>query len=608
MQNKFKFKKLALLSYFFQRSVLFFALLVSFLLVSPYLAFAQTCSISSSITSGAVLSSTTLDEVAIIAGDVRPLEIVSRITDITADGIREVLALEGSNKIIIRNGATLESIVSGAFPFQLPAGSVPTQMGLIGDLQGDGSEEIGISVRYLGNNSGESAFVFNGASRSLLETFPAILRDLTQKINLAEPLYPNPPATSRMGTSVQVATVEGMRAVIYADPQANGGTVIFRTTCPEANNENQTLVPCYDVRTLHDGRVVPHNLGVKMLGFDVGTTRSVLLADPSSDLLPVTIQGVTDFRKNRTGSIVRFDDETLSVFKLGSPRANLRFSFDLTFSAAPILGQNALLASAPTDGISASDTGQFFVFGLTSPIADKFFVPQLSEENLDIGYSFDGGDDLTGDGVADIVLGAPGQNNEGRVRIYTPGADFFNRSILRVDGNGIRFGHSVATVGAGRLVVADASGNLFALSVAGEQRGGTEAILCTPPAVAATPTPVGVIPLDNTELKALRTKARRISSLLGGLKFRSGRAGANKTALDAILRQTNAIDTALTSATLIVREKRFDAAYRTDFNKRASALQKRFNAGNSTQRRNAQKSLTAKANQIVQYTNAAIRG
>ncbi len=578
------------------------AILGGISLVSSTALGAPRCELTQTSQAGFVLSSDLLDEVAIVAGDVRHLELVSRINDLTGDAVREVLSFDNGNRISIRNGVTLAEIALGAFPFSLPTGAVPTQMGLIGDLQLDGSEEIGISVRYIGAHSGQSAFVFNGATKALLQSFPDVIVGLPQKQNPDEPNYPNSPPVSRMGVSAQVASIAGGRQIVYIDPHVNSGTVVFKTMCLIVDYQT----PCYDIRTLHSSNVVPHNLGVKAEGFEAtaGGPRTILLSDPSSDSLPITLEGVTDVRKDFAGAIVKFNGETLSVISRGD-RPNGRRGFDLALASGNLIGQRTALVTATTDGISANDTAEFFLLGSSSGSILRRYTPQLSEENVDLGYSIDGGEDLTGDGVADVVVSAPGERNEGRVRIYTPGSDYFNRMILRVDDASIRFGHSIALVAPGRLVVADGAGNLYALLVSGEELGGTAATVCAPPQVPVPPTPG--VEVNNTELIELRRNASSVSSLIGGLKYQRGRNRHNKEILKSIKRKTDNINRLLLSPTVMVRDSRFTDSYRRDVAKRAKALQSRYKKGSGRERRDAQKRLTAKTNQIVQISSAAIR-
>lgn len=594
-----------------ERSAWFISLFISIFgggLLSPAFVLAQAsprCELKETTSTGFVLTPELLDEVAVIGGDVRPLELVSRINDLTGDGIREVLALESGGRISVRNGATLAEIQIGAFPFQLPAGAVSTQMGLIGDLQQDGAEEIGVSVRYLGSQTGQSAFVFDGLSKNLLETFPAVIAGLGQKQNPIEPNYQNPPPTSRIGVSVQVATIAGVRKLIYIDPHVNSGTIVFRTMCLVLNY----AIPCYDIRTLHGSNIVAHNIGARSVGFETGSSgsRTVLLSDPSSDSLPVTGTGITDVRKNFAGAVIKFDGDVLSVLRRGD-RPNARLSFGLAFPTSPLLGQSTVLTSSPTDGISNNDTAEFFVLGNTSGNLIKRYTPQLTEENVDLGYAIDGGDDLTGEGISDVVVSAPGEQNEGRVRIYTPGTDYFNRSILKVADGTIRFGHSVATVGPGRLVVADGAGKLYALAVSGSEVGGSEAALCQAPQFSPTPSPTPGVVIDNSDLVELRRTAASVSTLIGGLKFRSGLNSYNSAILKTIKRKTDTIYKLLKYPTITSRDARFTDSYRLDLARRASTLQAKYTKGSAKTRRDAQKRLTAKTNQIVQISAAAIRG
>lgn len=565
---------------------------------------APSCELTRTATISSGLSSQLLDEVSIIGGDVRPLELLARIGDITGDGFKEILSYEGGNTVAIRNGVTLDEIRSGAFPFSLPTGSYPTQMGLIGDLQRDGSEEIGISLRYP-SGGGASAIVFSGATRAAIESFPNAIAGLPQKLNQDEPNYPNPPPASRMGVSAQVADVEGARKLVYIDPHVHGGTLVFRTTCIVLD---QTF-PCFDIRTYRAGGITPRNLGVKSAGFEAtpGGARTLLLADPSADSLPVQFNGSSDVLKPFAGAVAAFSGDSISLLRRGD-RPNARMNFDLTITSGPILGQPALLSSSPTDGISTTDTAEFFVMNRSNGNLVRRYTPQLTEENVDLGYAIDGGDDLTGDGVADVVVSAPGERNEGRVRVYTPSNDYFNRMILRVAGSTIRFGHGLASVGPNRIVVADGAGKLYSLRLSGEQVGGTDAVTCAPPSPNVPPTPTPIIGVSNTELIELRTNAGSVSSLIGGLKYQQGRSGRNAELLRGIKRRTDRVGALLASPSVQARDARLNAALKRDYARRAKVLQDAFVKGSRTQRRDAQKRLTSKSNEIVRITSAAIAG
>ncbi|MBN1424745.1 FG-GAP repeat protein [Candidatus Fermentibacteria bacterium] len=190
---------------------------------------------------------------------------------------------------------------------------------------------------------------------------------------------------------------------------------------------------------------------------DYSFGRSVaFIGDVSGDGVADILIGDSGFRacvfSGKTGALLR---------TLGSPSEEVGdFGFSVA-GLADVTGDNVsdLIVGAPAEdsGASAADAGRSYVFcGVTGTVAQTLISPH-EEESGRFGHAVAGVDDVDGDGIDDLIVGAPYENpgtsppDAGRVYVFSGATGMVIRELVspgEIYGQaGGHFGASVCGAG-----------------------------------------------------------------------------------------------------------------------------------------------------------------
>ncbi|MBL8696191.1 MAG: FG-GAP repeat protein [Planctomycetes bacterium] len=136
-----------------------------------------------------------------------------------------------------------------------------------------------------------------------------------------------------------------------------------------------------------------------------------------------------------------------NLLTLNGSNASDQFGRSLGFGGT-VSGVRRLLVGAPYKDNGGSARGSAFLYSLPSGTLLREWTGTQNDEHL--GWSVSGGFDMTGDGVADVIVGAPdyddGGSNTGRVRTYSGASPYSTLETLPGAGPGHKYGYSVAAL------------------------------------------------------------------------------------------------------------------------------------------------------------------
>ncbi|MCH7761014.1 T9SS type A sorting domain-containing protein, partial [candidate division TA06 bacterium] len=197
-----------------------------------------------------------------------------------------------------------------------------------------------------------------------------------------------------------------------------------------------------------------------LFGFSVSGGASVIVGAPKSDLAPDAGQAFV-FSGENLDSVIILQDP--------NPEEGALFGFDVSGGASVIVG-------APFSDL-APDAGQAFVFsGENFENVTTLNAPD-SEEGALFGYSVSGAGDVNGDGIPDVIVGAPFADvitnpeiivDAGKVYIFLgPDFEIVITLIAPEPQEGAHFGLSVSE-GVGGVIAGAPNTDIDAFTDAGQ--------------------------------------------------------------------------------------------------------------------------------------------
>ena len=143
----------------------------------------------------------------------------------------------------------------------------------------------------------------------------------------------------------------------------------------------------------------------------------------------------------------------LADWSAGSGLYSSAYGFSVA-SAGDVNGDGYadVIVGAPLyDNLGFPDEGRAFVYAgsASGPSADPVWVADSNKTLAQFGYSVAGAGDITGDGIADVIIGAP-YHDSGRIFVYhgsLTGLSLVSDFSAKINKNPAEFGASVAGVG-----------------------------------------------------------------------------------------------------------------------------------------------------------------
>ncbi|NDC38699.1 MAG: hypothetical protein EBZ48_11685 [Proteobacteria bacterium] len=459
------------------------------------------------INTGAVISTALAGQINEFPESYLSAPLLGKVGDFNQDGVDDLLSAEGAglNQVVIRSG-TNGNILWG--PFDTGPNSLPNQLAAIGDFNNDGRPEFAIAVRRTGGSAQPNgAWVFNGSSGALIDSFPSNIAGRQRKLpdaQLCSPLglgatRPYSPAANTTGMSAAIAQTPVGKKIIFADSNSYGGQALYTHTC-------QKEVPCdvygggiccqqyacYIEATITNDRpgMINRDFGGQMVNlrnlYDPTAAPQLFIADPSGTYSVAVPPPAAPVDLTFSGMVYKY--HTSANTNLVDSSSNLNLGGGLLPRAAYVRMGYLMTDVGDIDGdgcldlavSSPGDTQDSLIGGVvdfyrgcqsTHPVY-KTLLAGIGAEGAQFGLSVSGSFDMNGNGIKDVIVGAPGKEGSGRVQVYSvvPNDAKAKFTISNPVG-GYRFGHSVVALSNERFAVADGGGNLQFIKLGADVTG-----------------------------------------------------------------------------------------------------------------------------------------